>query len=186
MTDAEDKALKLWPPDAKSWLIGKDPDPGKDWGQEEKGTTEDEMVGWHHRLNGYGFGWTPGFDGRGGLACCSSWGCKESDTTERLNWTELKAGQGFPGGTNGKESTCQCRRCKRLGFHPWVGKTPWSRKRQPIPVFLPGESHGQRSLAGYGPWCLKDLDTTAWLNTHKSGQGKIIQCSQMSHRFKKK
>ena len=74
---------------AKSWFIGKDPDAGKDWGQEEKGTTEDEIVGWHHRLNGHGSGWTPGVgDGQGGLMCCSSWGCKESDTTERLNWIE--------------------------------------------------------------------------------------------------
>ena len=79
-----------WPPDTKSWLIGKDPDAGRDWGQEEKGTTEDEMVGWHHRHNGHGFGWTPGVgDGQGGLACCDSWGRKESDMTERLNWTEL-------------------------------------------------------------------------------------------------
>ena len=77
------------PPDAKSWLIWKDPDAGKDWGQDEKGTTEDEMVGWHHRFNGHGFGWTPGDgDGQGGLACCSSWGCIELDMTERLNWTE--------------------------------------------------------------------------------------------------
>ena len=79
------------PPDAKSWFIGKDPDAGKDWGQEEKGMTEDEMVGWHHPLNGHVFGWTLGVgDGQGGLACCGSWGRKESDTTERLNWTELK------------------------------------------------------------------------------------------------
>ena len=89
-TDAEAEAPILGPPDAKSWLIWKDPDAGKDWGQEEKRTTEDEMVGWHHRLNGHGFGWTLGVgDGQGGLACCGSWGCKESDTTERLNWTEL-------------------------------------------------------------------------------------------------
>ena len=67
-----------------------DPDAGKDWGQEEKGTTEDEMVGRHHRLNGHGFGWTLGVgDGQGGLACCGSWGCKEPDTTEWLNWTEI-------------------------------------------------------------------------------------------------
>ena len=80
----------LWPPNMKSWLNGKDPDAGKDWGPEEKGKTEDEMVGWHHRVNGHGFGWTPGVgDGRGGLACCGSWGRKESDTTEWLNWTEL-------------------------------------------------------------------------------------------------
>ena len=71
----------------KSWPFGKDLDPGKDWGQEEKGTTEDEMVGWHHRLNGHGFGWIPGTgDGQGGLECCNFWGRKESDTTERLNW----------------------------------------------------------------------------------------------------
>ena len=87
-TDVEAETPILWPPDVKSWLIGKDPDAGKDWGQEEKGTTEDEMVGWHHWLDGHGFGWTPGVgDGQGGLACCGSWGCKESDTTE-LNWTE--------------------------------------------------------------------------------------------------
>ena len=73
-----------------SWLIGKDPDAGRDWGQEEKGTTEDEMAGWLHRLDGHEFEWTPGVgDGQGGLACCDSWGHKELDTTERLNWTEL-------------------------------------------------------------------------------------------------
>ena len=86
-TDVEAETPTLWPPDAKSWLIWKDPDAEKDWGQEEKGMTEDEMVGWHHRHNGHGFGWTPGVDDRqGGLACCESWGCKESDTTEQLNW----------------------------------------------------------------------------------------------------
>ena len=73
---------------AKSWLIGKDPDAGRDWGKEEKGTTEDEMAGWHHWL-GHEFEWTPGVgDGQGGLACCDSWGCKESDMTEWLNWTD--------------------------------------------------------------------------------------------------
>ena len=71
--------MKYWPPDAKNWLIWKDPDAGKDWGQEEKGTTEDEMVGWHHQLNGHGFGWTPeAGDRQGGLACCGSWDRKES------------------------------------------------------------------------------------------------------------
>ena len=74
---------------AKSWLIGKDSDAGRDWGQKEKGTTEDEMAGWHHWLDGRESGWTPGVnDGQGGLACCDSWGRKELDTTERLNWTE--------------------------------------------------------------------------------------------------
>ena len=89
-TDVEAETPILWPPDAKSWLIWKDPDVGKDWGQEEKGTTENEMAGWHHRLNGHGFGWTPGIgDGHGGLACRGPWGRKDLDTTEQLNWTEL-------------------------------------------------------------------------------------------------
>ena len=89
-TDAEAETSKLWPPDVKNWLTGKDPDAGKDWGQEEKGMTEDEMVGWHHQINGHEFEQAPGVgDGQGGLACCDSWGCKESDMTEQLNWTEL-------------------------------------------------------------------------------------------------
>ena len=75
----------------KSWLIGKDPDAGRDWEQEEKGMTEDEMAGWHHQLDGHEFKWTPGVgDGQGGLVCCNSWGRKESDTTKQLKWTELK------------------------------------------------------------------------------------------------
>ena len=80
----------LWPPHAKSWLIGKDSDAGRDWGQEEKGTTENEMAVWHHWLEGRESKWTPGVgDGQGGLACCDSWGCKESDTTEQLIWSDL-------------------------------------------------------------------------------------------------
>ena len=87
---AKAETLILWPPHAKSWLIGKDPDAGRDWGQEEKGTTEGEMAGWHHRLDGRESEWTPGDgDGQGGLACFDPWGCKESGTTERLNWIEL-------------------------------------------------------------------------------------------------
>ena len=87
-TDAEAETPILWPPDTKSWLIWKDPDAGTYWGQEEKGTTEDEIVGWHHQLDGHGFGWTPRVgDGQGGLVCCSPCGRKESDTTEWLNWS---------------------------------------------------------------------------------------------------
>ena len=90
MTEFEAESPIRRPPDAKSWLIWKDPDAGKNWGQEEKGVTVDEMVGWHHRLDGHVFGWTPGVgDGQGVLACCSSWSCKELDMIERLNWTEL-------------------------------------------------------------------------------------------------
>ena len=89
-TDVEGVTPILWPHDAKNWLIGKDPDAGKDWGQKEKGMTEDEMVGWYHWLSGHGFGWTSGVgDGQGGLECCGSWGRKESDMTERLNWTDV-------------------------------------------------------------------------------------------------
>ena len=96
-TDVEVETPILWPPDTKSWLIWKDPDAGKDWGQEEKGMIEYEMVGWHYQHNGHGFGWTPGVgDGQGGMACCESWGHKESDTTERLNWIELKASPSCP------------------------------------------------------------------------------------------
>ena len=93
---------------------------GRDPGQEEKGTTEDEMAGWHHWLNGCESEWTPGVgDGHGGLACCDSWGRKKSDMTEWLNWTELNV----------------------------------------TPVFLPGESHGHRSLVGYSPRDPEELDT---------------------------
>ena len=86
-TDAEAETSILWPPHAKRWLIGKDPDAGKDWRQEDKGTTEDEMVGWHHWLNGHEFEWALGVgDVEGSLVCCIPWGYKETDTTERLNW----------------------------------------------------------------------------------------------------
>ena len=89
-TDAEAETPILWPPDVKNWLIRKDPDAGKDWRQEEKGTTEDEMVGWHHQLDGHEFEQVPGVgDGQGSLVCCSPWGRKELDTAEWLNWTEL-------------------------------------------------------------------------------------------------
>ena len=90
-TDAEAETPILWPPDAKTWLIGKDTGAGKDWRQEERGTAEDEMKRWHHWLDGHEFEQALGVgDGQGGLACCSPRGHKESDTTEQLNWSELK------------------------------------------------------------------------------------------------
>ena len=90
--DVEAETPVLWAPHVKSWLIGKDSDAGRDWGQEEKGMTENEMAGWQHRLEGHEFEWTLGVgDGQGGLTCYDSWGRKESDTTERLNWTELNS-----------------------------------------------------------------------------------------------
>ena len=89
-TDAEAETPVLWLPHAKSWVIGKAPDAGRDWGQEEKWMTEDEMAGWHPRHDGHEFEWTPGVgDGQGGLVCGDSWGCKELNTTEWLNWYEL-------------------------------------------------------------------------------------------------
>ena len=90
-TNAEAEIPILWPPDAKNWLIWKDPDAGKDWRQEEKGMTEDEMVRWHHWHSRCEFEQALGDgEGQGSLACCSPWGCQESDTTEWLNWTEGK------------------------------------------------------------------------------------------------
>ena len=86
--------------------------------------------------------------------------------------------KGKPRWQSGKESACQGRRCKRCGFHPWVRKIPWRRKWQPTPVFLPGKSHGQRSLAGYSPWGRKELDTTDRPSTHiflKDGCGRFLQ-----------
>ena len=128
-TDAEAETPILWPPDAKNWLTGKDPDAGKDW--EVKGTTEDEMVGWHHWLRGHEFEQAPGVgDGQGGLVCCSPWSHKELDTTERLNWLFqidylLSIVRSFPGGSDGKSVCLQYRRPR---FNPWVGKIPWRRK----------------------------------------------------------
>ena len=88
-TDAEAAVTMLWPSDVKNWLIGKDPDAGKDWRQEEKGTTEADKIGWHHWLNGHEFEQALGVsDRRGSLECCGPWGHKESNTAEWLNWTE--------------------------------------------------------------------------------------------------
>ena len=93
-TDAKVEASILWPTDAKNWLTEKDPDAGKDWGQEEKGTTEDEMVGWHHQLDGHEFEQAPGVgDGQGSLVCYSPWGCKELGMNEWLNWIVALVGK---------------------------------------------------------------------------------------------
>ena len=108
-TDAKAETPVLWPPHAKSWLMGKDSDAGKDWGQEEKGMTENEMTGWHHRLNGLEYEWTPGDgDGQEGLVCCDSWGLKKLDTTERLNWTELNWRNTGIQGKKKKKKTLMC------------------------------------------------------------------------------
>ena len=112
-TDAKAETPILWPPHAKSWFIGKDSDAGRDWGQEEKGMTKDEMAGWHHQYDGHEFGWTLGVgDGQEGLACCNSWGHKESDMTEQLNWTELTDDHLY--------SSAEFLSCVRLFATPWT------------------------------------------------------------------
>ena len=156
-TDAEVETPALWPPDAKNWLIWKEPDAGKDWRQEEKGMTEDEMVGWHHWLDGLNLStflelvmdreaWHAAVHG------------VAKSRTQLSDWTDFIFHMGFLGGTSGKEPTYQCRRWKRCGFDPWAGTIPWKRAWQPTPVFLPGESHGQRNLVGSSPWGCKDSE----------------------------
>ena len=123
--DAKSETPELWPPHVKSWLIGKDSDAGRDWGQEEKWMTEDEMAGWHHWLDGRESAWTPGVgDGQGGLACCSSWGRKESDMTEWLNWTELDCSP--PGSSIYGISQTRILEWVAISFSMW---SSWSRDR---------------------------------------------------------
>ena len=136
----------------QSGLIGKDSDAGRDWGQEEKGTTEDEMAGWHHQHNGHEFGWTPGVgDGQGGLACCDSWGRKESDTTKRLNWTELnwkRQWQPTPVLLPGKSH-----RRKRL-----VGSSPWGCEES----YMTEQLHFHFSLSCTGEEMATHSSVLAW------------------------
>ena len=137
-------------PHAKSWLIGKESDAGRDWEQEEKGTTEDEMAGWHHWLDGHEFEWTPGDgDGQGGLACCDSWGRKELDTTEQLNWLTDLTWQNVRASllAAGKESTCNAWDPDLI---PGFRRICWRRDRLPTPVFMPGGSDDKESACKAG------------------------------------
>ena len=116
----------------------------------------------------------------------SPWDHKESHITERLSLSLSRAIVAFPGSASGKEPTCQCRRLKTRGFDPWVRKIPWRRVWQPTPVFLPGESHRQKSLAIYTPWSHKELDTTEHLSTaqhigHDEGIGFFTLSEIESH-----
>ena len=158
-TDAEAETPILWPPDAKNWLIGKDLDAGKDWRWEEKGTTEDKMVGWHHWLNRNEVQSTMGVgDGQGGLVCCSPWCHKELDTTEWLNWSELNwptpVFLGFPCGSAGKESSCNV---GDLGLIPGLGRCPGEGKNYPL------QYSGLQNSMDYCPWTHRELDTTKQL-----------------------
>ena len=135
-TDAEAEAPILGLPDAQNWLIGKDPDAGKDWRQEERGMTEDEMVGWHHWLNGHEFEQALGVvDGQGGLLCCSPWGCKESHTTEQLDWTECNMTGVLT--RRGKKATQRYR-----------GKTMW-RHREKAAICKPGKEVSEETHPAY-------------------------------------
>ena len=144
--DAKAETPVLWPPRAKSWLIGKDSDAGRDSGQEEKGTAEDEMAGWHHRLDGCESEWTPGVgDGQGGLACCDSWVRKESDTTEWLKWNELnleeEGEKDISSSWKGKEETLQVIQFKSCLY---CSCTWWLREvlqclRISVPLFIKWE-----------------------------------------------
>ena len=159
-TDVEAENPILWPPDEKNWLIGKDPDAGKDWGQEEKGTTEDEMVGWHHRLNGRGFEWTAEVgDGQGGLACCDSWGCKESDMTEQLNWVSVWSSLVI-------KSIKFCQQYRRPGFDLCVRKIPWRREWQFHSIIFFLENSKDRPSCQATVLGVVELDMTERL-THK-------------------
>ena len=160
---AEAEVPIIWPPDAKSWLIRRDLDSGKYWRQEVKGMTEDKMIGWPHRLDGHEFEQALGDgEGQGGLACCSPWGHKESDTTE---WLSNK-NKGFLGGSVVKNLLANVR---NLDSIPQVRKIPSNRKWQPPQYSCLGESHGQRSLAGYSPGCCKN-------QTRLSGQEHAVFC----------
>ena len=124
-TDAKAETPILWPPDGKNWLTGKDPDARKDWKQEEKGTTEDEMVGWHHRLKGHESEQAPGVGaGQGNLVCCSPWGRKESHTNEWLNWTELKLYTWNEHNVN-YTSIQMILKKKVKSFFKWIGVNSW-------------------------------------------------------------
>ena len=177
-SDAEAETPILWPPDKKNWLIWKDPDAGKDWRREKIGTTEDEMVGWHHQLNGHEFELNSLMDREAWYAAVH--GVTRS-RTQLSDWTELtsepirtyqrrrmgtKEWPSWDIGMYMFSNTRQCQtggfsrgsvlknllQCRSHGYDPWVRKIPWRMQWQPTPVNLPEKSHGQRSLAGYCPW----------------------------------
>ena len=139
-------------------------DAEKDWRQKEMRATEDEMVGWPHQLNWHELGQTPGDgEGQGDLACHSLWDHKELDTTwwlKNINNKNMSC-IGFPDGSWVKRIHLQCRRNRRPGCDPWIWKIPWRNAWQPTLVFLPGESHRQRNLAGYSLWGRKSW---TWLS----------------------
>ena len=166
-------------PVTKSWLIGKDFDAGRDWGQEKKGMTKDEMAGWHHWFDERESEWTLGVgDGQGGLVCCDSWGCRVGhDWETELNWTELNWKKRY--GTSGKEFSCQCRRLKRHRFDPWVGQFPWRRKWQPIPVFLLEYPMDREAWWATVHRITKSQTQLKWLSMYAKCKDKMMRPTQL-------
>ena len=184
-TDVEAETPIFWPPDAKSWLIWKHPDAGKDWKWEEKRTTEDEMIRWYHWLDACEFEWTLGNgDGQGGLASCNSWGHKESDMTEQLNWTDLSTYLvknlkqhparvfyyildlpfllDFPGGSDGKASVYDA---GDPGSIPGLGRSPGEGNGNPLTLtYL--TSYTGKDLKKSGHMYMHNWITLLWWNQH--------------------
>ena len=169
----------FWPPDAKNWLIGKDPDAGKDWRWEEKGMTEDEMVGWHHRLYGHEFGQALGIGNvQGSLACCSPWGHKESDPTERLNWTDGSSAESRQCSNQLDFWNSLCEEAETLGRKTRISCRLWDWGQQVAgglheSSFLKPFNGPQHSL--FPPETLSRGDPTASLQelSRASGQGSV-------------
>ena len=162
-TDTEAEAPIFWPPDVKNWLIGKDPDPGKDWRQEENEVADGEMVGWHHWLNGHEFEQTVGdSEGQRSLRTMKGW----TQVSDRITTTLRYWGfPDSPGVKNLRETAGDSRdACLLLG----LGRSPQSREWWPTPVFLSGKFHVQKSLVGYSPWGHQELDSAELDKGHKS------------------
>ena len=157
-TDAEAETPIVWPPDAKNWVIGKDPDAGKDWRQEEKGTTENEMVGWHHWLDGHEFEQALGVgDDQGGLVCCSPWGLKELDTTEWLNW--------MWGGSRDMYTYTHT----HIYIYIYAYESQWT----------PGVGDGQGGLVRCNSWGRKESDTTERLIWSDMFNNRLVNISDV-------
>ena len=177
--DAKAETPVLWPPHAKSWLIGKDSDAGRDWGQEEKGTTEDEMAGWHHRLDRHESGRTPGVgDGQGGLACCDSWGRKESDMTVWLHFSLLCIGEG-----NGTPLRCSCLENSGDGGAWWAAVSEvaqsWTRLKQlssSSKYVGPSQIRDRIHVSCIGRWILDHWATREGLHRVLTGFFLVVVC----------
>ena len=181
----------LWPPDVKNWLLWQDLDAGSDWRLEEKGTIEDEMVGWHHQLYGHEFEQALGVgDGQGGLACCSPWGCQQSDMTERLNLTKPKMML-----QQTLESPLNCTEIKLVnpkGNQPWIltgridteGEAPWKRPRCWERLKAKGEESGRGWdgwIASLIQWIWTWANSRRWWRTGRLGVLQSMESQTVRH-----